>query len=177
MDSAERFTALYDECHPKVFAYAVTVAGRALAEEVAGETFCIAWRRFSDLRAWAGHGEHRHGSGEGQGAAAQMPPRWAFPLLPEGGDRSHQVRRTLRPWRSPPPTGKEVWLVAIRVPGRCRTRVRRAPPGRDGTRVTGGGAPRPVGWRVEGRGREGAGWDGAGAAGARRRGSRPWGWR
>lgn len=49
MDPAERFTALYDECHPKVFAYAVTVAGRDLAEEVAGETFCIAWRRFADL--------------------------------------------------------------------------------------------------------------------------------
>ncbi|GAB3663781.1 hypothetical protein GCM10027589_27520 [Actinocorallia lasiicapitis] len=49
MDTAERFTALYDACHPRVFAYAVTLAGRDLAEEIAGETFCIAWRRFGDL--------------------------------------------------------------------------------------------------------------------------------
>ncbi len=43
MDAAERFTALYDDCHPKVFAYAVTVAGRGLAEaeaDISAGFFC-----------------------------------------------------------------------------------------------------------------------------------------
>lgn len=44
-----RFTALYDEFYPRVHAYAVSRTGRQLAEEVAGETFTVAWRRFADL--------------------------------------------------------------------------------------------------------------------------------
>lgn len=48
-DAVARFTALYDELYPRVHAYAVSRAGRTLAEEVASETFCVAWRRFADL--------------------------------------------------------------------------------------------------------------------------------
>ncbi|MFF3671725.1 RNA polymerase sigma factor [Microtetraspora malaysiensis] len=45
----DRFTALYDACYPSVYAYAVSRAGRQLAEEVASETFCVAWRRIDDV--------------------------------------------------------------------------------------------------------------------------------
>jgi len=48
-DAVTRFTALYDELYPRVHAYVVSRGGRQLAEEVAGETFCVAWRRFADL--------------------------------------------------------------------------------------------------------------------------------
>jgi RNA polymerase sigma-70 factor (ECF subfamily) len=48
-DAVGRFTALYDELYSRVHAYAVSRAGRMLAEEVTSETFCIVWRRFHDL--------------------------------------------------------------------------------------------------------------------------------
>lgn len=48
-DSIARFTSLYDTYHPRVYAYAVSKAGGQLAEEVASETFCVAWRRFADV--------------------------------------------------------------------------------------------------------------------------------
>lgn len=48
-DAVARFTAMYDEFHPNVYAYAVSRTGRGLAEEVASETFCVAWRRFRDM--------------------------------------------------------------------------------------------------------------------------------
>ena len=44
-----RFTALYDAYYPRVYAYAVSRAGHQAAEDVAGETFCVAWRRLADL--------------------------------------------------------------------------------------------------------------------------------
>lgn len=48
-DAVGRFTAMYDELYPRVYAYAVSRTGRMLAEEVTSETFCVAWRRFADL--------------------------------------------------------------------------------------------------------------------------------
>lgn len=45
----ERFTALYDEHYRSVYAYAVSRAGRQLADEVTGEVFLIAWRRLDDV--------------------------------------------------------------------------------------------------------------------------------
>ncbi|MFC5754754.1 RNA polymerase sigma factor [Actinomadura rugatobispora] len=48
-DDRARFTALYDTHYDRVYAYAVSRAGRHLAEEVAGDTFCVAWRRMRDL--------------------------------------------------------------------------------------------------------------------------------
>jgi len=48
-DAIERFTALYDQACPHVYAYAVSRAGRQLAEEIVSEVFLIAWRRLDDL--------------------------------------------------------------------------------------------------------------------------------
>ncbi|AWS43705.1 RNA polymerase sigma factor [Streptosporangium sp. 'caverna'] len=45
----DRFTVLYSSCYSSVYAYAVSRAGRQLAEEVASETFCVAWRRIDDV--------------------------------------------------------------------------------------------------------------------------------
>lgn len=45
----ERFTALYDEHYRSVYAYAVSRAGRQLADEVTGEVFLVAWRRLADV--------------------------------------------------------------------------------------------------------------------------------
>ncbi len=49
MTEADRFTAIYDDCRPRVWAYVTARAGRQVADEVVSETFAIAWRRFADL--------------------------------------------------------------------------------------------------------------------------------
>ncbi|MCK2213095.1 RNA polymerase sigma factor [Actinomadura sp. ATCC 31491] len=46
---ADRFTSMYDECRQRVWAYAVSRAGRQVADEVVSETFAIAWRRLGDV--------------------------------------------------------------------------------------------------------------------------------
>jgi RNA polymerase sigma-70 factor, ECF subfamily len=48
-DAIERFQALYTECHGRVYAYAVSRAGRQLADEVVSDVFLIAWRRLADV--------------------------------------------------------------------------------------------------------------------------------
>jgi RNA polymerase sigma-70 factor (ECF subfamily) len=48
-DEAERFTAIYDACRQRVWAYVVSRAGRQVAEEVVSDTFAIAWRRLGDV--------------------------------------------------------------------------------------------------------------------------------
>jgi RNA polymerase sigma-70 factor (ECF subfamily) len=48
-EAIERFTALYDEYHSRVYAYAVSRAGRQLADEVVSEVFLISWQRVADL--------------------------------------------------------------------------------------------------------------------------------
>jgi RNA polymerase sigma-70 factor, ECF subfamily len=45
----ERFTALYDEHHASVYAYAVSKAGRQIADEVVAEVFLVVWRRLADV--------------------------------------------------------------------------------------------------------------------------------
>jgi RNA polymerase sigma-70 factor (ECF subfamily) len=45
----DQFTALYQAHYRQVYAYAVTRAGRQLADEVVAETFLVAWRRLSAL--------------------------------------------------------------------------------------------------------------------------------
>ncbi|MFI0482704.1 RNA polymerase sigma factor [Actinomadura sp. 9N215] len=44
-----RFTAIYDECRQRVWAYAASRAGRQVADEVVSETFAVAWRRLADV--------------------------------------------------------------------------------------------------------------------------------
>jgi RNA polymerase sigma-70 factor (ECF subfamily) len=46
-DASRRFTAIYYTHHPQVYAYAVSRAGRDLADDVVGDTFLIAWRRLA----------------------------------------------------------------------------------------------------------------------------------
>jgi RNA polymerase sigma-70 factor (ECF subfamily) len=48
-DEADRFTAMYDDCRQRVWAYVVSRAGRQVADEVVSETFTVAWRRFGDV--------------------------------------------------------------------------------------------------------------------------------
>lgn len=48
-DDADRFTAVYDSCRQRVWAYVVSRGGREAAEEVVSETFMVAWRRLGDL--------------------------------------------------------------------------------------------------------------------------------
>lgn len=45
-NSAERFTALYQGSYGAVHAYAARRVGRAAADEIAAETFLVAWRRW-----------------------------------------------------------------------------------------------------------------------------------
>ncbi|MEV5825464.1 sigma factor [Spirillospora sp. NPDC052242] len=49
-DPESRFTRLYDEHHRRVPAYALAHAEPHTAEDVAGETFLIAWRRLDQVR-------------------------------------------------------------------------------------------------------------------------------
>ncbi|GHJ54660.1 siderophore-interacting protein [Nonomuraea sp. TT08I-71] len=51
VEPEERFTAIYHAHHPQVYAYAVSRAGRTLADDVVGDTFLVAWRRLDDLPA------------------------------------------------------------------------------------------------------------------------------
>jgi RNA polymerase sigma-70 factor, ECF subfamily len=48
-DDVARFAAIYDENRSRVYAYAVSKAGRQLADEIVSEVFLVAWRRFADL--------------------------------------------------------------------------------------------------------------------------------
>jgi RNA polymerase sigma-70 factor (ECF subfamily) len=50
-EAIERFQALYAQEHGRVYAYAVSRAGRQLADEVVNEVFLIAWRRLADVPA------------------------------------------------------------------------------------------------------------------------------
>ncbi|MFI0357459.1 RNA polymerase sigma factor [Actinomadura sp. 9N407] len=46
---AGRFTAVYDACRQRVWAYAVSRVGRQAADEVVSETFTVAWRRLGEM--------------------------------------------------------------------------------------------------------------------------------
>jgi RNA polymerase sigma-70 factor (ECF subfamily) len=50
-EAIEQFTVLYDQHYRQVYAYAVSRAGRQLAEEVVSEVFLICWRRLADVPA------------------------------------------------------------------------------------------------------------------------------
>jgi RNA polymerase sigma-70 factor, ECF subfamily len=48
-DAIRRFTALYEETRPRVYAFAVSHAGRQLADEIVSEVYLVAWRRLADV--------------------------------------------------------------------------------------------------------------------------------
>jgi RNA polymerase sigma-70 factor, ECF subfamily len=45
----EHFTSLYERTRPRVYAFAVSHAGRQLAEEIVSEVYLVAWRRLADI--------------------------------------------------------------------------------------------------------------------------------
>lgn len=49
--AAARFTELYAAHHAPVYGYAVSRAGRQLADDVVSETFLVAWRRLPEVPA------------------------------------------------------------------------------------------------------------------------------
>jgi len=46
-DASRRFTAIYDAHYAQVYAYAVTRAGRQLADDIVSDTFLRTWRRLA----------------------------------------------------------------------------------------------------------------------------------
>lgn len=50
-EAVARFSAIYDLYHDQVYAYAVSRAGRQLAEDVVSGTFQVAWRRLPEVPA------------------------------------------------------------------------------------------------------------------------------
>lgn len=48
-DDNARFTAMYDQYRQRVWAYAVSRAGRGVADDAVSETFTVAWRRIKDV--------------------------------------------------------------------------------------------------------------------------------
>ena len=50
-DANTRFTAIYDAHHAQVYAYAVSRAGRQLADDIVGDTFLVAWRKLDTVPA------------------------------------------------------------------------------------------------------------------------------
>jgi RNA polymerase sigma-70 factor, ECF subfamily len=85
IDAQERFTDLYTEYYPRVFAYLVSRIGREAAEECASETFLVAWRRYAEM------------------PAAQLP--WLLGVARNvvresyrAGERSERLVRELRDW-------------------------------------------------------------------------------
>ncbi|WP_107062655.1 RNA polymerase sigma factor [Streptomyces hygroscopicus] len=49
MTDAQRFRDLYEECQPRVLAYATGLVGRQVGEDITSETFTVAWRRMRDI--------------------------------------------------------------------------------------------------------------------------------
>ncbi|MER7795259.1 RNA polymerase sigma factor [Streptomyces sp. NPDC097640] len=51
MTDAQRFRELYEESYPRVLAYASSLVGRQVGEDITSETFAVAWRRMRDIPA------------------------------------------------------------------------------------------------------------------------------
>ncbi|WP_037763022.1 RNA polymerase sigma factor [Streptomyces sp. 142MFCol3.1] len=49
MTQAQRFRDVYEECYPRVLAYATSQVGRHVGEDITSETFTVAWRRRGEL--------------------------------------------------------------------------------------------------------------------------------
>jgi RNA polymerase sigma-70 factor (ECF subfamily) len=46
---AQLFGAMYEDCYPRVLAYAASVVGRQVGEDITSEVFLVAWRRWADM--------------------------------------------------------------------------------------------------------------------------------
>ncbi|MHA5054538.1 RNA polymerase sigma factor [Streptomyces sp. SD15] len=49
MTHDQRFRDVYEECYPRVLAYAASLVGRQVGEDITSETFTVAWRRVRDI--------------------------------------------------------------------------------------------------------------------------------
>ncbi|MFF3845457.1 RNA polymerase sigma factor [Streptomyces sp. NPDC002328] len=49
MTHAQQFRDIYEECYPRVLAYATSLVGRQVGEDITSETFTVAWRRMRDI--------------------------------------------------------------------------------------------------------------------------------
>ncbi|MFF2509627.1 RNA polymerase sigma factor [Streptomyces sp. NPDC058086] len=49
MTHAQRFRDVYEVCYPRVLAYATSLVGRQVGEDITSETFTVAWRRVRDI--------------------------------------------------------------------------------------------------------------------------------
>ncbi|MFG3323576.1 RNA polymerase sigma factor [Streptomyces sp. NPDC048171] len=49
MSHDQRFRDVYEECYPRVLAYATSIVGRQMGEDITSETFTVAWRRHHDV--------------------------------------------------------------------------------------------------------------------------------
>ncbi|MGW3873984.1 RNA polymerase sigma factor [Streptomyces sp. NPDC005055] len=49
MTHAQHFRDVYEECYPRVLAYATSLVGRQIGEDITSETFTVAWRRVRGL--------------------------------------------------------------------------------------------------------------------------------
>ena len=101
-DPVDCFTALYQQTRPRVYAYAVSLAGRQLAEEIVSEVFLVAWRRLADL---PGHGGPS-GLGGADGAESVLPWLLAVARNVAAGQfraavRQQSIAAELRAWTSP----------------------------------------------------------------------------
>lgn len=46
---AQRFRDVYEECYPRVLAYATSLVGRQTGEDITSETFTVAWQRVGSI--------------------------------------------------------------------------------------------------------------------------------
>ncbi|HEX5405538.1 MAG TPA: sigma-70 family RNA polymerase sigma factor [Pseudonocardiaceae bacterium] len=49
MTDAQLFRAMYEDCYPRVLAYAASVVGQQVGEDITSEVFIVAWRRWGEL--------------------------------------------------------------------------------------------------------------------------------
>ncbi|MET8642242.1 sigma-70 family RNA polymerase sigma factor [Streptomyces sp. NPDC004074] len=49
MTHAQRFRDVYEECYPRVLAYATSLVGRQTGEDITSETFTVAWQRVGSI--------------------------------------------------------------------------------------------------------------------------------
>jgi RNA polymerase sigma-70 factor (ECF subfamily) len=93
-DRAVRFAAVYENCYGAIHAYASRRVGAEPADEIAAETFLVAWRKFDALPSDPLPGLY--------GVARNVVARHH-----EANRRQHQARTVLERERRPPDPGQE----------------------------------------------------------------------